>query len=187
MITDYMILGIEETDDINLIKSAFRKKIKKLHPDLANEGDPIKNHFLFVEVCNAYNRLIGNKKNTMKRKDENITVKSNVNEITVHHDPAYVFYKTGMKNFMKIHPSQWNETNKMLNTKIAGHEKDQLVIKQRLLELARLLPRSYYYFRIVVQEYPDSIWAHDSNEKIKIIEDRMIKYNKIIDSFTSWN
>jgi outer membrane protein assembly factor BamD (BamD/ComL family) len=94
-----------------------------------------------------------------------------------------------MKYFMMIHPSQWNvDTQRMLNTKIAGDgEEDQQIIKRKILDLVGLFPKAYYYFGIVVHEYPESAWAYDSQEKMGKIEERIGMYRRIIESFTSWN
>lgn len=45
----------------------------------------------------------------------------------------------------------------------------------------------YYYFSLVVNDYPDSPWYSDSVEKMNLIEKRMNTYKKIIVSFSSWN
>jgi hypothetical protein len=136
MITDYQILGIDYTKDINVIKSAFRKRIKELHPDLAKDENAYKQHLLFVETCNAYKRIISQNSN------DQIQIKSPVkkqdnqkygNAIKVHSDPAYAFYRNAIRYYSRIHPSQWNiDTTRMLNTRIAGQDEDQRIIKKRL-------------------------------------------------------
>jgi hypothetical protein len=188
MISDCAILGIEETDDIAAIKSAFRKKVKELHPDLSTGEDPLERHALFVEVCDAYKRLLG-RNPARSRAAPRAKAAPGGRGVVTYSDPAYAFYKTGMKYFMMIHPSQWNvDTQRMLNTKIAGDgEEDQQIIKRKILDLVGLFPKAYYYFGIVVHEYPESAWAYDSQEKMGKIEERIGMYRRIIESFTSWN
>jgi hypothetical protein len=187
MISDCKILGIDETRDIAAIKSAFRRRVKELHPDSASADDPLRNHALFVEVCGAYRRLLGQVPAAPEtRPGPKPAAKGNA--LVAHADPAYAFYKTGMRHYMRIHPSQWNlDTQRMLNTRIAGNEEDQSIIKARVIELVRLFPQAYYYFGIVAHEYPESEWAFDAREKMAKIEERIGMYRRIIESFSSWN
>jgi len=105
-----------------------------------------------------------------------------------HNDPAYVFYRSGMVQFMKIHPSQWNvDSSRMLNTRIGEYDQEQEVIRNRILALVKLFPKAYYYFSLVVHEYPDSPWAFDALDKMRMIEERTRRYRKIIESFSTWN
>jgi hypothetical protein len=187
MISDCEILGIEETGDIAAIKRAFRKKVKELHPDVSTGADPLERHASFVEVCDAYKRLLGLRPAGPGVKP---TVKygSNGRGVVPYSDPAYAFYRAGMKYFMMIHPSQWNvDTQRMLNTRIAGNEEDQEIMKKKVLDLVGLFPKAYYYFGLVVHEYPESDWAYDSQEKMSKIEERIGMYKRIIESFSSWN
>jgi hypothetical protein len=188
MISDFQVLGIEETADVSIIKSAYRKKMKELHPDLAEEGESFQRHLMFIAVSAAYKRLLGSARSEeaeVPRSPE--PPAADQESLAVHADPAYVFYRTGMKYFMLIHPSQWNETQRMLNTKIAGKDEDQELIRQKVMDLVKLFPKAYYYFSIVIHEYPDSVWAYDAAVKTKLIEDRTKRYRHIIESFSSWN
>jgi hypothetical protein len=191
MLSDYKILGIEYTLDINIVKSAFRKRIKELHPDLATDENAYKQHLLFVETCNAYKRIVNQtiKDPIQVREPNNTTPSTNArNGIRVYSDPAYAFYKNGIRYYSRIHPSQWNiDTNRMLNTRIAGQDEDQKIIKNKIMELVRLFPKAYYYFSIVVHEYPESEWFTNAREKMDLIENRTRMYKKIIESFTTWN
>lgn len=104
MISDYQLLGIEETTDIQKIKSAYRKRVKEVHPDNSSEENRYKNHLLFIQINQAYSRLIGKGINRNVQK-ENLFKQTTSEAVVEHKDPAYVFYKTGMQFFMKIHPS----------------------------------------------------------------------------------
>ena len=105
--------------------------------------------------------------------------------VVKHKDPAYVFYKTAMTHYMKIHPSQWSiETKQILEKPNPLKEKELEKIKEKVKNLVKLFPKAYYNFSIVVHEYPDSVWYQDSKEKMTLIEERTIRYRKIIESFT---
>jgi hypothetical protein len=198
MIDDFRILGIEDGSDEAAIKRAFRARAKALHPDLASGEDALARHSLFVEICAAYARLMG-KENRAAPRPEPVSTPAPVpaalqgcatSRMTpaLHADPAYAFYKAGMRIYMSIHPSQWNfDTQRMLNTAIKGSESDQVAIKRKVLELVGLFPKAYYYFGLVAHEYPDSDWAFDAKEKMDRIEERIVRYRRIIESFSTWN
>lgn len=201
MISDYQILGIEQTDDLSLIKKAYRLRAKQLHPDTADDGTMIGNHFLFVEVCRAYQRLTadcerreGQKKTAYPRgpKGESLDKPtpngaSPRREVVAHSDPAYAYYKKGMDIFRKIHPSEWKATEKaVIQTELGDTEEGQKEARARVMALVSMFPKAYYFFSTVINEYPSSVWASDSMDKMRKIEERMILYKKIIGSFSSW-
>ena len=188
MISDFQILGIEEGSDLKAIKSAFRRRAKELHPDLSSDDDALKRYDLFVAVCKAYKRLIGDPASDAKGKGERGGATGDAHRVAIYSDPAYAFYKAGMKHYMRVHPSQWNlGDGGMLNTKIAGQDEEQEAIRKRVMDLVKLFPKAYYYFSIVVHEYPDSEWAYDAGEKMEKIEERIGMYRNIIASFSTWN
>lgn len=189
MVSDFQILGIGETEDRDLIKSAFRRRAKELHPDLSTLDNALERHGLFTELCRAYRRLLEGKGQGRPEPPLQEAGQPHGPGLVAHPDQAYVFYRQGMKCFMAIHPSRWNmDTGRMLNTKIAGQDdREQEAMRQKVAELAKLFPRAYYYFSIVVHEYPDSEWALDAAEKMGAIEARVDMYRKIIESFISWN
>ena len=145
-----------------------------------------KNHLLFIQVNQAYQRLIGQLANRDTPVDKTSSSTSAENDAVVQHkDPAYVFYKTAMTHFMKIHPSQWSVESKKILTKPSPLKEQELEkIKDKVRNLVKLFPKAYYYFSIVVHEYPNSVWFQDAKEKMALIEERTIRYKKIIESFT---
>jgi hypothetical protein len=184
MISDFKILRIPENSDLKTIKEAYRKIVKEIHPDVS--GNTFEKHILFIQISKAYERLVkkySSKETTLKQKHKSpVTGK---NGIINHKDPAYVFYKAGMNFFMKIHPSQWQIDTQKIMEKPGLKDLEELEkIKSKVKELVKLFPKAYYYFSIVVHEYPDSIWFRDSRDKMTLIEERTVMYKKIIDSFT---
>ena len=189
MISDFKLLGINETNDISIIKKAYRSRIKQLHPDTTDDINLVNNHFLFVEVCKAYQRLIS--KQTIISEKESIPIinnqHTNIENVVKHQDPAYVYYKNGIKIFSKIHPSEWKEREKaVIATEIGNDEESQKEAQKKVMGLVSLFPKAYYYFSIVVNDYPESVWVSDSKDKLKLIEERMLRYKSIIESFSSW-
>ena len=80
--------------------------------------------------------------------------------------------KAYRKIVKEIHPSPWTvETKRTLNKSSPLKEEELERIKDKVRNLVRLFPRAYYYFSIVVNEYPNSVWCQDSREKMQIIEE----------------
>ena len=187
MITDFQIFGIEETSDIDIIKKAYRKRVKETHPDNASEESLVRNHFLFIQINQAYTRLTRNK-GLSQFKDKGIRPEDIEGKtITRHKDPAYVFYRTAMRYYMQIHPSQWNKRRNLFDSnKLPMNQEERDERRRIVFDLIKLFPKAYYYFSIVVHEYPSSPWVDDSLEKMELIEGRTKKYGKILESFYSW-
>jgi curved DNA-binding protein CbpA len=220
MLTDYHILHIRKNADILSIKSAYRKLVKEIHPDVTNGS--FEKHLLFIRINHAYERLMKSRKSGVgvsakaarsvktcrppqgarpqaprpyrPRTAETAppsaveTIQSRAttdSAVTKHKDPAYAFYKTGMNCFMKIHPSQWQiETKNIMDAPGPKDMRELEKIQNKVKNLVKLFPRAYYYFSIVVHEYPDSVWTKDARDKMALIEERTIRYKKIIESFT---
>jgi len=189
MISDFKLLGINETDDTSVIKNAYHSRIKQLHPDTTDNLELVNNHFLFIEVCKAYQRLIS--KSSIRSKKEGNSVinhdSKDIKSVIEHKDPAYVYYKNGIKIFARIHPSEWKDKEKsVIATEIGDDEASQKESQRKVMDLVSLFPKAYYYFSIVVNDYPESVWASDSKDKMQLIEERMSRYKSIIESFSSW-
>ncbi len=184
MLSDFDLLGIPRTGDRAQIRAAYRKRVKETHPDAVREGDPFRNHLLFIQITKAYERLLSTSKGVQNEAPAKSPPLENKRAMVKHKDPAYAHYKAGMRYFMKIHPSQWKlATQRKLATPIPGDAQDQVRIKEKVKELARLFPKAYYHFSMVVNEYPHSEWAHDARAKMNLIEERTDRYRKIIESF----
>jgi len=202
MISDFRLLGIEATEDLALIKSAFRRRAKELHPDLSTDENALGRNDLFAAVCKAYRRLVEMAKSRAGIESPNAAPgaaapgaavpgaeasrsgKPAGSGLAAYADPAYAYYKQGIKHFMRIHPSQWAREDEETGTAKypeSAEERDEARLK--VLSLVKLFPKAYYYFSIVVSEHPDSEWAFDAREKMGKIEERIVRYRKIIESF----
>jgi hypothetical protein len=188
MITDCAILGIEETEDINLIKAAYRKRIMAVHPDHSSEESKFNNHLLFIQINQAYSRLLKRPKGAAPKTvapvpQPALAPNCGPSSIVKVKDQAYAFYKTAMVHFMRVHPARWKSDG---DPRVAFDENDQekvKLIKQNVIEIVNNFPKAYYYFSVVAHEYPDSVWAADALAKMTLIEERTKLYKKIIESF----
>lgn len=188
MISDFEILGIQETSDLGTIKSAFRNRVKALHPDLVSGRGAIENHNLFISVCEAYEHLIQKADKLTDTASPTARGSSQGHDaLQPHRDSAYVFYKQGMKAFMAIHPSAWGiDLSEPSESSSHEYAKDGEDSRKKVMELMKLFPKAYYYFGIVVHEYPQSDWAFDAMAKMGKIDESLKRYQKIIESFDNW-
>ena len=192
MLTDYEILGLPEKADLATVRRAYRKRVKEIHPDVTTEADLLKNHLLFIRINKAYERLLaahGSSDFPAPAADSAAVSAGGFHPadtgVTAYKDPAYAFYKAGMTQFMKIHPSQWSmETRRVLDKPGPPRIEELEKIQEKVRNLVRLFPKAYYYFSLVVHEYPESVWTHDAREKMTRIEEQTLRYRKIIESFT---
>jgi uncharacterized protein involved in tolerance to divalent cations len=207
MISDYQLLGIDKTDDAATIKRAYHRRVKQFHPDTTETEVLVNNHFLFVEVCKAYQRLMVGVSNVALSAAQGTAgtsaagapaagapeAKASVaaadpgKRLVKHSDPAYAYYKNAIVLFGKIHPSEWKQPERsVFSTEVGSDEEDQREAQRKVMALVSLFPKAYYYFSIVVNEYPESVWASDARDKMVLIEERMVRYKSIIESFSSW-
>jgi hypothetical protein len=94
--------------------------------------------------------------------------------IIPHKDPAYTYYKRGYKIFTRIHPGIWYW---------AWDRTSPTAMAAKVQEVIDLLPLAYYYFNVVVEEYPKSHWFLDSKYKIRKLERLAPIYKKILRSY----
>ncbi len=193
MPSDFELLGLEATEDRSAIRSAYRRRMKELHPDLSGGDDSFGRHALLVGVNGAYRRLMGRAAPGPARSapppPESATSEPHTFGLPVPHaDPAYAYYKTAVDCQRRIHPSAWNfEKSGMLAIKISDDDAAQELMRRKVADLVKLFPKAYFYFSVVANEYPDSVWAADAREKMAQIEKMTRRYRKIIESFSQWN
>lgn len=189
----FNILGIKETSCFREIKSAYKKKVKQYHPDLSIDDDnKILNHLKMIQVNRAFFYL----KKKLKKEPEpekplevnpaHFTEPYKTGMLTKYKDPGYAYYKQGFNLYTKIHPHSWHlplKKEKFFST-IKRKETNEEVIKivQGLLDI---LPKSYYFFSRVLEEYPESSWAYDAREKMIRIEKLTPIYVRIVRSLKS--
>lgn len=193
--TDFQILHIEPTKDLSVIKAAFRKLAKEIHPDI--NDSTFTNHVKFILLQQAYHRLLkADDKPVLAKSSETkpfapkpvpATGTSRVNfGLIPTRDPAYSFYKAGIREYTKVHPSVWSHKGKSILLAVDKEDLDHLKeTENKVRQLIKAFPKAYYYFSIVVNDFPDSMWVLDAQEKLKKIELQTIRYRSIIESFIS--
>ena len=143
--------------------------IKKYHPDLHNDS-------YCESVYNEITVKLVNKLNELKTRE---------NSQTIIKEQDYEYYKLGIKYYKNIHPNSFYKRNQ--DTTFNTKPYDELVSVLNNIYLSFNL--SEHYFSLVISEYPQSPYAEDAKEKIKLLrklhksyEDITIEENKIVDS-----
>lgn len=157
MIADYLkLLGLKSDANLNDVKKAYRKLAKEHHPDrFTNEGQKKKQEKIMSRINEAYNVVIegfDHPESAIKPKPE---FSGNEAKKEVKND--YSWYKKGIEFF--------NKSYEGILEKMEQHNNQD---KEDNLRKAKAS------FEKILQEYPDSDWVYDSEEKIKKI-DKMLK------------
>ncbi len=201
MLSDYGILGVEEGADENAVKAAYRQRVKAVHPDHSSDEDAFKNHLLFIQINQAYRRVLRGlaARSAPSRVPRPApprpasapapSPRGTGPGLVQHRDPAYVYYRTATRFFEQIHPAKWSMPNARQSNRPRSpfDAREQTEMKRIVQDLARLFPKAYYYYSLVVDDYPDSVWSADAADKMRLIEERTRLYERILESFGVWD
>jgi hypothetical protein len=208
MVSDFRILGVAEGADEESVKAAYRHRVKEVHPDHSSDENAFTNHLLFIQINQAYRRVLKKLAERPRSKPDDPAsppprarapkpampqarplAPEGGPGIVPHRDPAWVYYKTATTYFEQIHPAKWSlDTTRQLKRPVTPEDaKEQAEMRGIVQDLIRLFPKAYYYYSLVVDEYPDSVWSADASDKMRLIEDRTRLYKKILDSFGVWD
>jgi len=88
----------------------------------------------------------------------------------------YTYYKLGMKYYRNIHPNKFYKRN--MDTTFETKTRDELVLALNKIHLSFNL--SEFYFKKVIDEYPQSAYCEDSKEKIQLLH-KLLKSYKDVD------
>ncbi|MDH5716859.1 MAG: DnaJ domain-containing protein [Spirochaetia bacterium] len=153
------ILDLNVDASIVDIKKAYRKKVKKYHPDLHEEKSRLYYQEKMVLINHAYKSLINDpilSKKTNIKKSKDINDDKNLPDLPK--DPGYSYYKQAHmyfhKGFYKYYKKKIKPENKL----------------KAAVEILSNFERAYHYYTLVIEKYPDSLWVWDSLLKRKKIE-----------------
>jgi curved DNA-binding protein CbpA len=184
----YKVLGVDRNASSQAIRKAYHEKVRQCHPDLQQNRDPEQCHLQMVRVNQAYCQLIKVRsgKGGIDSADQRASddpVPNDPHALVPHKDPAYSYYKRGYRLFTKIHPSSWFWSNGPDGNTRFPRKIDAASMASSIERIIDLIPWAYYYFNVVVDEYPDSHWYLDSRFKIRKIEKLAPIYMKILYSY----
>ena len=168
--TDYQVLGLDESFSYDELKKAYRKRSKHFHPD--KNRDTLNSHLAMIRLNQAYSNLLALAKEKPVREKEQQSK-----------DPAYSIYRDGISKFQDIHPSKWKSFSKeglFDANAITTHSETPSIIQSLITGMAE----AYHSFSIVVNEYKNCPWYTDSLNKMREIEKMTQRYMKIKESYT---
>jgi len=185
----YDILGISPEATRDEIKKAFRRLVRKNHPDLFPDGHKQLQELKMIQINEAYARLTENLDQMERpgRNEEDKTgshgfvnpehasadVFSRRDEVAFHRDIQYAYYKQGFTYFSRaLHGMKRMEKTVSL--------KNDLYYLRRFSESLACLRKADTYFYTLVHDFPESIWSYDARIKIRRIERFNFIYRQIL-------
>ncbi len=185
----YDILGISPEATKDEIKKAFRRLVRKNHPDLFPDGHKQLQELKMIQINEAYARLTESLDQMERpgRLEEDKTgyhgffspthVSSNafsrIDEVGFHRDIQYAYYKQGFTYFSRaLHGMKRME-------KTVSLEND-LYYLRRFSESLACLRKADMYFFTLIRDFPESIWSYDARIKIRRIERFNFIYRRIL-------
>ncbi|MCL2834156.1 MAG: hypothetical protein FWD78_13380 [Treponema sp.] len=163
----------------------LKQLIKKYHPDLCN------NEYL----QSAYNEItvkLIQRLNRIKRLNQieipglqdikaaanHGSAAANQNDqkkLTALSEQDYRYYRLGIKYYKNIHPDKLFKKNP--DTTYESKKYDELLSALNNIYMSFNL--SQYYFKKVIDDYPDSPYAHDAGQKIRLLKKLFKSYDNV--------
>jgi hypothetical protein len=167
----------------------LKQLIKKYHPDLCQDEYLEKEYNEITIKLNIRLNQIRNGNN----KEENVVFENhgNINSFDNKSlikigNQSYVYYRLGIGYYKNIHPNQFYKRNTDKTFEPKTYEEQLKILNKIYVSFNS----AEFYFTKVITEYPESEWANDAKDKIKLLKklyksyEKMDveKYNQIIDS-----
>ena len=193
----YDILKIKKNASETEIKKAFRKQVKKNHPDLFSEDKKTFQTLILTQIIEAYNKLSDSElKYTHGEITENSSYKTdsfilNNHAVAAHKNADYIYYKMGIKDLKKAQKSTASRVflfmDKKLNIRLQSNTAEDKEIIKHYISSLRYLRKADSFFTKVIEKFPKSIWVNDSKNKLLKIESLYTRYQTIINNLIQKN
>jgi hypothetical protein len=155
----------------------LKRLLKKYHPDICGDerAEAMYNE-ITRKLTGILNNLKANENSKIIQASEKIHVENIANTLSKIKGQDYVYYKLGVKYYKNIHPNQFYRHNfdKTYETKAYG----ELVSALNNIFISFNLAE--YYFRKVIEEYPQSPWLGDAADKIKLLKKLYRSYKNMV-------
>jgi len=160
MINKYFkILNLEADSTLDDAGKAYRKLAKQNHPDrFTDENQKKKQEKIMAGINEAYMNFVSGYKNNVN----NFKSEKSKNDFKIEKD--YILYKKGIEFYNIYFHSFFQLFSKRVVKTL--QEKESILLEAKLC-FARLL-----------QEFPDSDWVYDSEEKLRKINKTIEALNK---------
>ena len=164
------ILGLNASFSNDELRTAYHLKAKDLHPDIASDESAA--HLHMIEVNQAYNFL-----------------RSRLGQPDLRPRPTkpensdYALYRKGVSIFEKIHPSEWVRVTRagLFDPSVLEQKVETSVAFQKATSR---IGEAYQIFSELVNEFPDSMWATDSRDRLQMLDRMLIRYMKMVENCT---
>jgi curved DNA-binding protein CbpA len=179
------ILGVPGDATREQVRQAYRRLVMENHPDRFPPEKKALQELTTITLTEAYNALMDPPfPDTARRRAEEPPPPGPRRApggpgISLHRDPAYVYYKQGFINFsLAIHGIA------EVNRHIAVGRIPRLTRRYTAAEYfggsLAFLRSAHEYFARVVEDHPESVWAADSSAKLRRIERFTTLYGRIL-------
>ena len=175
----HKLLGVDHQSTEEEIKSAYRKLVRKNHPDLFPENKKKIQEIKMIQINEAYKRVLSPFKKesnhqTLHSTDPNNKIIPDNRELVIHKDLDYIYYKKAFNYFKQAVHRSFSPKSYQQGLLINNYH------YQRFLNSIKNLRLADTYFYKVITDYPNSQWAIDSYAKIKRIDELNHLYYQII-------
>jgi hypothetical protein len=155
----------------------LKQLIKKYHPDLCtDEHLEAMYDAITKKLTNILNSVKTNETPNDSIVQESVNTENGANELIKIKDLDYIYYKSGMKYYRNIHPNQFYKRNSDRTYETKTY--NELVSALNKIFLSFNL--SEYYFRKVIDEYPQSPWFEDARDKIRLLKKLYKSYENMV-------
>jgi curved DNA-binding protein CbpA len=164
------VLGLTTTFSDAELRTAYHRKAKELHPDLATDEPAA--HLNMIGVNQAYNLL----RTTVGRQVPDPQAAN-------RRQDDYKPYRSGVGVFERIHPSEWVKVSR--NGLFDPNALEQKVERSVAYRMAiKRIGEAYQLFSELVNGFPESMWANDSRDKLKQLDKMLDRYRKMSNNAT---
>lgn len=187
MIESYRgLFSLPENYTLDELKSAYRKQVKENHPDKFTDVSR-KNlqEIIMVRINLAYERLEDHiEKRNSGGSAEGLTRETSEGRKSA--DLSYQYYRKGLDFLSKA----VTKKNHRVMVTLGGSsfscvnigQFSDAEIKRSYIESFNLFALAEKNFSTVLDKFPDSIWAHDTKNKMKELEKFYSLYQRILDN-----
>jgi len=198
----FAILGLGVDATLEEVRASYRRLAKRNHPDLFPDDERPRQQLTMMRVNEAYMTALaelaeGHAPGPEEPAADDATPPSRAGDplrftgatstdrsIGTLRDPAYAYYKQGFRYFNLGATELARKEAPQLRRALATEGTADGYILRLALRALHYFERSYSYFLVVVDQYPQSPWAPDARYKLKRLETFSLVYQRICENLS---